>query len=274
MNNNDTLRQMQLSELKMLKEAIAFFEENDITYYAIGGTLLGAVRHKGFIPWDDDVDLGIPREDYDRWIDMVKKGQCPLKVTGPWDDQLGYWYPARIESEDTQVRRFVHNEEVLQFIWIDVFPLDGVPSSLSAQKKYWNQVSFRRLRFNLSRLKKYEASENKAKNVLKKILMLFMNPEKMDIKKEYQKYDNAMKKYGFQGQPCFINAEGRCEMREIAPQAWMGKEGLFLPFEDTQIHCFEHYDEYLTQIYGDYMQPPKNPNLYEHNIKELIVTKR
>ena len=78
MNNNDTLRQMQLSELKMLKEAIAFFEENDITYYAIGGTLLGAVRHKGFIPWDDDVDLGIPREDYDRWIDMVKKGQCPL----------------------------------------------------------------------------------------------------------------------------------------------------------------------------------------------------
>lgn len=63
-------------------------------------------------------------------------------------------------------------------------------------------------------------------------------------------------------------------MREIAPQAWMGKEGLLLPFEDTKIHCFEHYDKYLTQIYGDYMQPPRNPDLYEHNIKELIITEQ
>ena len=265
---------MQLSELNMLKETIAFFDANHITYYAIGGTLLGAVRHKGFIPWDDDVDLGIPREDYDRWIEMVKNGECPLKVTGPWDDLKGYWYPARIESRDTQVRRFVHNEEVLQYIWIDVFPLDGVPGDLNQQKRYWRNVSFRRLRFNLSRLKKYEASENKAKNVLKKFLMLFMNPEKMDLKEEYRKYDNTMKKYGFRGQPCFINAEGRCELREIAPQSWMGDEGLLLPFEDIKIHCFEHYDEYLTQIYGDYMQPPNNPDLYEHNIKELIVERK
>ena len=73
MNNNDTLRQMQLSELKMLKEAIAFFEENDITYYAIGGTLLGAVRHKGFIPWDDDIDVIVPREDWNRFIEAMKK---------------------------------------------------------------------------------------------------------------------------------------------------------------------------------------------------------
>ena len=70
MQTEDLLRQMQLSELKMLKETISFFEEHGLSYFAIGGTLLGAVRHKGFIPWDDDIDLGLPREDYDRLIEL------------------------------------------------------------------------------------------------------------------------------------------------------------------------------------------------------------
>ena len=60
-------------------------------------------------------------------------------------------------------------------------------------------------------------------------------------------------------------------MREIAPQEWIGKR-FKLPFEDIEICCIENYDKYLTQIYGDYMQPPKNPNVYEHNIRELIIT--
>ena len=62
-------------------------------------------------------------------------------------------------------------------------------------------------------------------------------------------------------------------MREIAPQEWLGND-FELPFEDIQISCIEEYDKYLTQINGDYMQPPKNPNVYEHNIKELIIKER
>lgn len=272
MQTDDLLRKMQLSELKMLKETISFFEENDLSYFAIGGTLLGAVRHKGFIPWDDDIDLGLPREDYDRLIDLVRAGKCPLKVTGPWDtDPECYWFPARVESKDTKVKRFVHEQEVEQYIWIDLFPIDGLPAGKLSQKLYWWKVSFRRLRFNLSRLQKYEASESQARNTLKKFLMLFMNPKKMDREKEYRKYDAAMKKYGFYGRPYFLNAEGRCAMREIAPQKWIGDQFL-LPFEDTEICCIEDYDKYLTQIYGDYMQPPKNPDVYEHNIKDLIIT--
>ena len=274
METDNNLRKMQLAELQMLKETIAFFKENGLKYYAIGGTLLGAVRHKGFIPWDDDIDLGLPREDYDRLVEMAKSGQCPLKVTGPWmADESVYWYPLRIESENTLVRRYVHEKEVEQYIWIDLFPLDGLPADEAVQKNYWKKVSFHRLRFNLSRLRKYEPSPNKLKNAVKRVLVFFLNPKKMDREKEYRDYENIMKQYGFQGQACFLNAEGRCEMREIAPQEWLGND-FELPFEDIQISCIEEYDKYLTLIYGDYMQPPKNPNVYEHNIKELIIKER
>ena len=142
---------MQLAELKMLKETIAFFEENNLTYYAIGGTLLGAIRHKGFIPWDDDIDLGLPREDYDRMIRLVQEGKCPLKITGPWmDDPAVYWYPARVESEDTLVRRYVHEEEVEQYIWIDLFPLDAMPNNVLLRKLKVLQVLVLRAMFRFS----------------------------------------------------------------------------------------------------------------------------
>lgn len=263
------IRQLQLAELDNLKETLQFFNDNSIRYYAIGGTLLGAVRHNGFIPWDDDIDLGLPRESYDRLLQLHEEGKCPLNIVGPSNTDDCYWYPARVESKHLKVRRFVHGEEAVQNVWMDIFPVDGLPASKVAQKIYWWKLSYRRLRFNLSRLQKYEAGENGLMNIVKKFLMLFMNPAKMDKHKEFVKYDKQMKKYGFDGQKCFINAEGRCKMREIAPQEWLGKE-FMLPFEDIEIRCIEDYDKYLTQIYGNYMKKPDNPEVYEHNIIEII----
>lgn len=263
------IRQLQLAELDNLKAAIKFFNDNNIIYYAIGGTLLGAVRHSGFIPWDDDIDLGLPRESYDRLLKLHEEGKCPLNIVGPSNNDDCYWYPARIESDNLKVRRFVHDEETVQNVWMDIFPLDGLPLSRLSQKIYWWKLSYRRFRFNISRLQKYEAGENKLQNIVKKILMFFINPAKMDKHKEFEKYDRQMKKYGFEGQTCFLNAEGRCKMREIAPQKWLGAD-FMLPFEDIELRCIEDYDRYLTQIYGDYMKKPANPEIYEHNIKEVF----
>lgn len=269
MTDNSPIRQLQLAELKTLKEAIDFFDKNDIDYFAIGGTLLGAVRHNGFIPWDDDIDLGLPRESYDKLLKLHEEGKCPLNIIGPSNNDHCYWYPARIESKNLKVRRYVHGGETVQNVWMDIFPLDGLPSSHAAQKVYWWKLSYRRLRFNISRLGKYEPGENRLLNIVKKILLIFMNPEKMDKHKEYVRYDRQMKKYGFSGRDCFLNAEGRCKMREIAPQEWLGND-LMLPFEDIRIRCIKEYDKYLTQIYGNYMKKPDNPEIYEHNILEII----
>lgn len=266
---NEKLRELQLEEIKTLKKTIKFFDDNNIRYYAIGGTLLGAVRHHGFIPWDDDIDLGVIREDYDRLAELSKTSDFPLNIVGPWNDENCYWYPARIVSDDVKVCRNVHGEDVIQNVWIDVFPLDGIPADSSEQRAYWLKLDYFRGRFNLSRLQKYEKGPSKLKNILKKGWMIFNNPKKMNKAKEYHAFDGAMKKYGFKDMPCFLNAEGRCKMREIAPQEWLG-ENFMLQFEDMQLRCIEHYDEYLTQIYGNYMEKPKNPEIYEHNIKDVI----
>ena len=273
MTDISPLRQLQLAELDELKETVSFFDKNNIVYYAIGGTLLGAVRHNGFIPWDDDIDLGLPRDSYERLLKLHEEGKCPLNLVCPSNDDNCYWYPARVESPRLKVRRFVHEEETVQNVWIDLFPLDGVPGSKAAQKIYWWKLSYRRFRFNISRLKKYEAGENRIMNLVKRGLMVFIDPEKMDKHKEYIGYDRQMKQFSFDEQPYFINGDGRYKMREIAPKSWLGVD-CFLPFEDIELRCIEDYDRYLTRIYGDYMKKPDNPEIYEHRIIEILEGQR
>ena len=72
-NFMNKVREIQLGELSLLKSFIAICSKHDLRYYALGGTLLGAIRHKGFIPWDDDMDLGMPRKDYEKFISICKK---------------------------------------------------------------------------------------------------------------------------------------------------------------------------------------------------------
>ena len=78
----DALRELQLTELDILKELLPIFERHNIPYFGLGGTMLGAVRHGGFIPWDDDIDIGVPREDYDRLLSLEDEPSLHLAAAG------------------------------------------------------------------------------------------------------------------------------------------------------------------------------------------------
>ena len=101
-----TLRELQLKELDILKQTIQIIENHDLSYFALGGTLLGAVRHKGFIPWDDDVDICMSRPDYEKFLEYAQK-ELPENL------ELGYFktnpnhqkYCARIIDKNTTVKR-------------------------------------------------------------------------------------------------------------------------------------------------------------------------
>ena len=127
-----TLRKLQLAELNIIKLFMKICEKEHLRYFMIGGTMLGAIRHKGFIPWDDDVDIGMPREDYDRLFELLKDGTylpenfefLNYKIK---DDYKRYF--SRIVDNRVLVYNASGGEEIVEAAWIDIFPLDGSPNN-------------------------------------------------------------------------------------------------------------------------------------------------
>ena len=147
----DKLRELQLAELGILKETLKLLKENNISYFALGGTMLGAVRHHGFIPWDDDIDIGIPREDYERFYQL--RDQIPTHlIFQSYPDDPSYPYSiARIV--DWRILAKSDRTEIAEVTpaWIDVFPLDGLPNHAFLRKIHEKRILFSRMLFQLSR---------------------------------------------------------------------------------------------------------------------------
>ena len=131
------IREIQLIQLDILKYIASLCEENGLNYYLYGGTLLGAIRHKGFIPWDDDLDICMPRSDYKKLIGIMKKrdnDRYSLKCIELSKKQYNYCYAKMIDNNTVL-------EEVGKFqgddlgVWVDVFPLDGVGDNIEKAKK-------------------------------------------------------------------------------------------------------------------------------------------
>ena len=144
---NDTQRYI----LHVLHDVIRILNELNIPYYMQGGTMLGAIRHDGFIPWDDDVDLGIHREDYERLLKQVAPLLPKNLELRTYDDATDHhYYFARIVDKRYQIRRMGSLEERLENVWVDLFPLDGMPNG--ALSRQWHK--FRLLMTSLKILRK------------------------------------------------------------------------------------------------------------------------
>ena len=126
---NTKLRQLQHCEIDILDEFVRLCKKHELKYWLIAGTLLGAVRHKGFIPWDDDIDVAMPREDYDRFFEICKEELDPryFYQTSETDEHYFLTY-AKLRKKDTEVyeERF-RDSKFYKGVFIDIFPLDFSP---------------------------------------------------------------------------------------------------------------------------------------------------
>ena len=124
------LRQLQLCELEILDEFVRICEKYRLQYYLVGGTLLGAVRHQGFIPWDDDIDVAMPREDYDRFAEISVKDLAPQYFYQcPKTDPYYFLTYAKIRKNGTEVYEERFKEAKFhKGVFIDIFPLDFCPA--------------------------------------------------------------------------------------------------------------------------------------------------
>lgn len=254
------IRKLQLYQLDAFKELHRICEKNDIEYYMIGGTLLGAVRHKGFIPWDIDLDVAMMREDYERFAECCSKDIDKRFFYQSYKTDKDYYCPhARICINNTRiVPRNKRKSEHLKFnkgIYIDIFPLDKVPSQVKDRELQRKKLALIKKIKILKRGSVYDSGFHGCKYVTKKAIRFVLQILPLNWINSIQ--DRTMQKYNEDKSLIFVSsmASHYGYSKQIMQKAIYGKPVL-VEFEDDLFYAPEMAHKYLEKIYGDYMKLP------------------
>lgn len=263
-----TLREIQLVSLDILKDVHEFCVENGIKYTLFGGTLIGAIRHKGFIPWDDDLDIAMPRPEYEKFVKLYNSSKgYKLYCRERQGNDVRIAYARLCESEKTYVdeSHFPWKSEK-SGVWIDIFPLDGAETELDNAKhqfkmmsKLWMLGIHKRRKFKTTLSKHHSSIISLIKN-LATICMGSLLPGSV-----YDWHIRYMKKIPFEKATHYANFSwlgfGMKEYYKIDAL----KDFILVPYEDTEFFVMSGYDGALRSKYGDYMQlPPESERVLKH----------
>ncbi len=274
-NAEKKMSETQLYMLDMLKGLVNVFNKNNIKYYMIGGTLLGAFRHKGYIPWDDDIDLAIPRPDYDYFLENAKsilpKG---LTLRTYYDDSYHHYYFARVVDEHYKILRQGSLKEREEELWIDVFPLDGLPRNMILQKIHKVRLLRLKLLYHFATFDKVNLLRPNRplyQQVIIKLYMLWPFKCKKNYKQILDKIDRLLKKVQLDKSDYYMEFMGSSiPFRETCTKKQYGAGKLYT-FEDAQFIGPSDAKFYLDHVYGDWMNlPPKEKRNY-HAAKLIKV---
>ena len=263
------LSDLQKAELSVFKVFDAICRKHNISYYLTGGTLLGAVRHKGFIPWDDDIDIAITRKNYIQFAKVVKS-DLPENIYFSTFDTPGHiWLVPRLIDKNTHF--YLNNATDKKTIgaWMDILIIDGIPDpgfKRSVMKAFYllarmlYQFSNFSTAVNLHRKGRpwyeYAAIRFAQLTHIEKIL----NPKAMGHFYDWVCSWNDLDR-------CNYGAalSGAIQFKETCPKEWFG-EGKPVEFEGMIVNGYDDSDKFLTYIYGDYMTPPPMDERNKHNV--------
>ncbi|MEY8483748.1 LicD family protein [Lachnospiraceae bacterium 48-21] len=251
------MEQMKSIELEILKYIDLVCRENGIKYSLAGGTLLGAIRHNGFIPWDDDIDIILIRPEYDRLINILKKQNTYKLITPETED---YWQPfAKLMDPNTQLIMNDKYETNMPDpgVYVDIFSADGCPDTREEQLEFQNELREQLNNMRLSFFNCYNSSGLRWKRIIKKVVLfpkhiflrLASSPDerKRRLLENIKRYDNM--DYSYAG---FLLSVYEYE---VFPKEYF-TDTVYKQFEDCQFQIMSRYDEYLKALYHDYMTLP------------------
>ena len=235
--------------LDILKDVAAFCDANNIVYFLSSGTLIGAIRHKGFIPWDDDIDIEMPRPDYERFIELYsQKGN--YKILSPKDKKSFFFYAKVYDNQTVKKENVINHKDYKPIgIDIDVFPIDGQPDE-NHFEQFKKDTDHRVKLFSLYLLSVKPITKESFKLFILSILSHIFGPHYF-----LKKYMKSALKYDYDKASMvgFISPYSKYKNRH---KKAVFEKSVKVPFEDAEFCAPIGYDEYLTNIYGDYMTPP------------------
>lgn len=240
-----TIEQIHESCLQM---AIAFDEickRYEIPYYMLGGTMLGAIRHKGFIPWDDDMDFGVPRNYYEELFDKLSKDlPSSYRCSSCYNNKNVIFPYFKIEDINTRLDTAQLKGDVINKIGIniDIFPLD----ECNYDDKWTRLI----ILVNTLYGRIFTYSDNRFKNIIKTLIRICIPISQKRWLMLIDFMTNRLK-----GNECLGNLFGHWKNKEIIPNEWYG-EGVYYFFEGICLRGIKEYDKYLRRLYGDYTQLP------------------
>lgn len=269
MSEEHKLSELQAAELEIFKIFLNICHEYDLSYYIWGGSFLGAVRHKGFIPWDDDIDVAMPRADFERFLDIAP-GVLPenlyLSTYNLRQDHVTL--VAQIFNKNKAFTLNNATKKIQTGAWIDILVIDGAPDPGLKRKLFGIKYMYYRMMNQFAHFDEI-VNLNKKRPWYEKAAIRFaqitkiekhLNPVKIG-----DKFHKLLRSNDYEKKTYVGTFMGAAKMHEIIPKAYL-EPGAEYAFEDMIVNGPSNYDEYLKHFYGDYMTPPPENERNRHNV--------
>ena len=260
------MKQLTLEEIKDKEYDILvwfhnFCEKNDLKYSLAYGTLIGAVRHKNFIPWDDDIDVCMPRKDYERFLKLSTNDFNINYILLDFERNEKYIYHfAKIYDNRTIIKEETCMEIPLG-VYIDIFPLDKIPNDPLKLKQYVFKMTILQkiLFFSVNKRK----SKSIIKNIIKKILFIICNL--YGFKRALKKIKKIRKVYDKYPNDCISSITGNIRKEKMPKNSFDNL--IKIKFRNDYFYCYKDYHNILKSLYGDYMVLPPKEKRVNHQMK-------
>jgi lipopolysaccharide cholinephosphotransferase len=245
-----------------------FINKNGLRYYVVGGTMRGAVRHEGFIPWDDDIDIGMPRADYEKLIELLKEPVEHYVIESTKSDAKDYLYSyAKLYDLNTTMTELVR-KKVVRGVYVDIFPLDGIGNTEAEAAKNYKKVDRKNMLLAM-KVCRYRKERKWWKNAA--VFLGRLIP--VNTKKLTRSVDSLCAKMDYDEYKQVGLLVSTYRHRELMPKEVYGVPTEY-NFEGIKVFGPEKADEYLTRIYKDWRKlPPEDKRHSAHDFIDLDLNK-
>ena len=264
MITQDTIDQVQAVECEIMLVIDSICRRHNLTYFAIGGTALGAVRHQGFIPWDDDIDIGMPRKDYEAFLKYAQ-AELPKEyfLQNFFTEKKSPFYFTKIRKNNTRfVEFYLKDEDIHQGIFVDIFPFDNVPVNSTLCNLHFRFCRFLYQIYLCKSLttvcsSRFEQKDNR-KGKIRKVLHALLLPVPKSwlfhlLDRSVQMFNgNEPKEISH-----IVRRRLRVHLDDLYPI-------VYLPFEQQQMPVPNNYHNYLSSQFGNYTILPPEDKRYGH----------